>query len=68
MEMVVWHNAHWATWSRQKYFDDIFPSLYETLLPSSLARAKAMGWSGARFVYPLRTKVVPVLTIAGGQR
>jgi hypothetical protein len=48
MEMVVWHNAHWATWGRQKYFDNIFPELYETLLPTSLARAQAMGWEGAR--------------------
>lgn len=49
MEMVVWHNAHWSTWGRQKYFDNIFPELYETLLPSSLARAKTMGWEGARY-------------------
>lgn len=50
MEMVVWHLAHWATWGRQEYFDSIFPAVYETLLPSSLARAEAMGWEGARFV------------------
>ncbi|KAJ4346435.1 uncharacterized protein N0V89_010364 [Didymosphaeria variabile] len=49
MEMVIWHNAHWATWGKQKYFDNIFPELYERLLPSSLARAKAMGWQGARW-------------------
>lgn len=48
MEMVVWHNAHWSTWGRQKYFDNIFPELYDTLLPTSLARAEAMGWEGAR--------------------
>jgi hypothetical protein len=50
MEMVVWHNAHWATWGRQEHFDNIFPALYESLLPSSLARAKSMGWEGARSV------------------
>ncbi|OAG04836.1 uncharacterized protein CC84DRAFT_805309 [Paraphaeosphaeria sporulosa] len=49
MEMVIWHNAHWATWGKQKYFDNIFPGLYERLLPSSLARAKSMGWEGARW-------------------
>lgn len=49
MEMVIWHNAHWSTWGRQKYFDNIFPELYETLLPSSLERAKNMGWEGARY-------------------
>jgi hypothetical protein len=49
MEMVVWHNAHWATWGKQKYFDNIFPELYEMLLPSSVARANSMGWEGARW-------------------
>jgi hypothetical protein len=49
MEMVVWHNAHWVTWGRREHFDAVFPSLYETLLPSSLARAKRMGWDGARW-------------------
>ncbi|KAI0573018.1 hypothetical protein TUN199_10237 [Pyrenophora tritici-repentis] len=49
MEMVIWHNAHWATWGKQKYFDNVFPALYETLLPSSLARAQYMGWEGARW-------------------
>ncbi|KAI1639131.1 Six-hairpin glycosidase-like protein [Biscogniauxia mediterranea] len=55
MEMVVWHNAHWVTWGRKKHFDNIFPKLYETLLPSSLARAKSMGWEGAR--WPKMTEV-----------
>ncbi|KAF2036467.1 hypothetical protein EK21DRAFT_95748 [Setomelanomma holmii] len=49
MEMLIWHNAHWATWEKQRYFDNIFPELYEILLPSALARAKAMGWEGARW-------------------
>ncbi|KAF1998188.1 hypothetical protein P154DRAFT_621947 [Amniculicola lignicola CBS 123094] len=49
MEMVIWHNAHWATWGRQKHFDDVFPALYESLLSSSIARAKSMGWEGARW-------------------
>jgi hypothetical protein len=48
MEMLIWHNAHWATWGRQQLFDRIFPALYETLLPSSLERARKMGWEGAR--------------------
>ncbi|PLB53077.1 hypothetical protein P170DRAFT_472954 [Aspergillus steynii IBT 23096] len=64
MEMVVWHNAHWATWGRQKYFDDIFPSLYETLLPSSVARAKAMGWEGAR--WPKMTELNTGVSSPGG--
>jgi hypothetical protein len=49
MEMLIWHNAHWASWGKQKYFDNIFPELYDTLLPSSVARAQYMGWEGARW-------------------
>lgn len=49
MEMVIWHKAHWATWGKQKYIDNIFPELYETLLPSSLTRADLMGFAGARW-------------------
>lgn len=49
MEMVIWHNVHWATWGRQEQFDSIFPELYDTLLPSSFARARSMGWDGARY-------------------
>ncbi|RYP40956.1 hypothetical protein DL769_011681 [Monosporascus sp. CRB-8-3] len=64
MEMVVWHAAHWATWGRQKYFDAIFPEVYETLLPSSLARAKSMGWEGAR--WPKMTELVTGRSSPGG--
>lgn len=53
MEMVVWHNAHWATWGRQEYFDGVFPGVYEGFLASSVARASAMGWKGARWVFLL---------------
>ncbi|KAI0436057.1 Six-hairpin glycosidase-like protein [Xylaria telfairii] len=49
MEQVIWHNAHWCIWGREDHFDNIFPELYETFLPSSIARAKAMGWEGARW-------------------
>jgi hypothetical protein len=48
MEMVIWHAAHWSTWGRQKIFDGMFPAVYEALLPSSIERASAMGWEGAR--------------------
>ncbi|KAH6702807.1 Six-hairpin glycosidase-like protein [Leptodontidium sp. MPI-SDFR-AT-0119] len=64
MEMVIWHNAHWATWGRQKYFDNIFPELYETMLPSSLARAKSMGWEGAR--WPKMTEINTGVSSPGG--
>ncbi|KAL2865962.1 Six-hairpin glycosidase-like protein [Aspergillus lucknowensis] len=64
MEMVVWHNAHWATWGRQEFFDDIFPGVYETLLPSSLERATKMGWEGAR--WPKMTEVTTGTSSPGG--
>ncbi|KAI1471125.1 Six-hairpin glycosidase-like protein [Daldinia caldariorum] len=64
MEMAVWHNAHWSTWGRQKYFDNIFPGLYKTLLPSSIARAKSMGWEGAR--WPKMTEIETGVSSPGG--
>lgn len=62
MEVVVLHNAHWITWGRKKYFDNIFPALYETLLPSSLDRAKDMGWEGARYASFCHTTATLELT------
>ncbi|KAF4814608.1 hypothetical protein CGCTS75_v013343 [Colletotrichum tropicale] len=56
LEMVIWHCAQWATWGRQQYFDRIFPSVYESLLPSSEERARKMGWDGAR--WPKMTELV----------
>ncbi|OJJ00736.1 hypothetical protein ASPVEDRAFT_82294 [Aspergillus versicolor CBS 583.65] len=64
MEMVVWHNAHWATWGRQEFFDDVFPGVYESLLPSSLARAEVMGWEGAR--WPKMTETNTGVSSPGG--
>ncbi|TLD35331.1 hypothetical protein E2P81_ATG11450 [Venturia nashicola] len=64
MEMVVWHNAHWSTWGRQEHFDNIFPELYETLLPSSRARAKKMGWEGAK--WPKMTDISSGINSPGG--
>ncbi|KAL4906990.1 hypothetical protein BDW74DRAFT_189997 [Aspergillus multicolor] len=55
MEMVVWHNAHWVTWGRSEYFERIFPALYEKLLPTSIERARKMGWQGAR--WPKMTEI-----------
>ncbi|KAL3470295.1 Six-hairpin glycosidase-like protein [Aspergillus californicus] len=64
MEMVVWHNAHWSTWGRQDLFDNIFPGLYEALLPSSLDRAANMGWEGAR--WPKMTETITGVSSPGG--
>ncbi|KAL4969909.1 Six-hairpin glycosidase-like protein [Aspergillus stella-maris] len=64
MEMLIWHNAHWVTWGREEHFDAIFPLLYETLLPSSLERAKKMGWEGAR--WPKMTEIIMGVSSPGG--
>ncbi|KAI3548807.1 hypothetical protein CSPX01_02830 [Colletotrichum filicis] len=64
MEMVIWHDAHWVTWGRKKYFDNIFPEIYEILLPSSLARAKSQGWEGAR--WPKMTELETGVSSPGG--
>ncbi|KAI0102383.1 Six-hairpin glycosidase-like protein [Nemania sp. FL0031] len=64
MEQVLWHNAHWCTWGRENHFDDVFPELYETFLPSSIARAKAMGWEGAR--WPKMTEINTGRSSPGG--
>ncbi|KAH8680180.1 Six-hairpin glycosidase-like protein [Ilyonectria robusta] len=56
MEMVLWHCAHWVSWGREKYFHNIFPALYESLLPSSMDRARRMGWKGAR--WPKMTEIL----------
>ncbi|KAM0221110.1 hypothetical protein ACHAQD_005460 [Fusarium lateritium] len=64
MEMVVWHNAHWITWGRDQYFHNIFPALYEKLLPTSLDRAKKMGWAGAR--WPKMTETITGRSSPGG--
>lgn len=63
-EMFVWHNAHWSTWGRQQHFDDIFPAVYEALLPASLARAEYLGWAGAR--WPKMTQTVTGSSAPGG--
>ncbi|GAP83632.2 putative six-hairpin glycosidase-like protein [Rosellinia necatrix] len=64
MEQVIWHNAHWCTWGREEHFDNIFPELYETFLPSSIARAKGMGWEGAR--WPKMTEIRTGRSSPGG--
>ncbi|KAL4930268.1 Six-hairpin glycosidase-like protein [Aspergillus undulatus] len=64
MEMVIWHNAHWASWGRREFLDAIFPELYETLLPSSIARAEKMGWEGAR--WPKMTETNTGVSSPGG--
>ncbi|KAF4445644.1 hypothetical protein F53441_10644 [Fusarium austroafricanum] len=64
MEMVIWHSAHWISWGRDQHFHNIFPALYEKLLPTSLDRAKKMGWKGAR--WPKMTETITGRSSPGG--
>ncbi|CVL09303.1 uncharacterized protein FPRN_14446 [Fusarium proliferatum] len=64
MEMVVWHSAHWISWCRDRYFHNIFPAIYEKLLPMSLTRAEKMGWQGAR--WPKMTETFTGRSSPGG--
>lgn len=68
MEMVVWHCAQWATWGRQKYFDRIFPAVYESLLPSARERSRRMGWKGARYISRIIKKKTSALTEGNPQQ
>lgn len=43
LEMVVWHCAHWSTWGRQQYSENIFPAVYETLMPTTVGRRQNKG-------------------------
>lgn len=49
MEMLIWHLAHWSTWSRELHIQRIVPAIYESFLATSLDRASKMGWSGAKW-------------------
>ena len=49
MEMLIWHLGHWSTWSREKFIQRIVPAIYERFLPTSIERARKMGWEGARW-------------------
>ncbi|KIY73388.1 hypothetical protein CYLTODRAFT_428495 [Cylindrobasidium torrendii FP15055 ss-10] len=50
MEMYFWHAAHWALWNNWEILS-LSTRIYDTFLPSSLARAQdQQGWaSGARW-------------------
>jgi len=48
MEMVLWHEAHWALWNRWSELDRSI-GIYKYLLKSSLKRAKDQGYLGARW-------------------
>ncbi|KAI0156617.1 Six-hairpin glycosidase-like protein [Xylariaceae sp. FL1272] len=49
LEMVVWHLAHFARWSRFHLLSRSIPHTYTSFLPSSLLRAQEQGYAGARW-------------------
>ncbi|KAF2139341.1 uncharacterized protein K452DRAFT_275544 [Aplosporella prunicola CBS 121167] len=48
LEMIFWHLAHWGVWNKWDLFDRSM-DVYKRFLPSSLERAAAQGYSGARW-------------------
>lgn len=49
LEMTLWHLAQFARWNHFDLLERSVPSIYERLLPSSIARARDQGYSGARW-------------------
>ncbi|KAI1269901.1 Six-hairpin glycosidase-like protein [Xylariaceae sp. FL1019] len=49
LEMVVWHLAHFARWSRFPLLSRSIPQTYTSFLPSSILRAQGQGYAGARW-------------------
>ncbi|KAL2827461.1 Six-hairpin glycosidase-like protein [Aspergillus pseudoustus] len=47
LEMTFWHLGHWARWDKF-YLLDRSLGVYNRFLPSSIARAQAQGYEGAR--------------------
>ncbi|KIA75761.1 hypothetical protein HK57_00441 [Aspergillus ustus] len=48
LEMTFWHLAHWARWDKSALLERSVPDVYTRFLPSSIARATAQGYEGAR--------------------
>jgi hypothetical protein len=48
MEMIWWHAAHYALWNRWEPWDAVM-SVYDRMLPSARAVAKAQDYAGARW-------------------
>ena len=48
MEMVLWHEAHWALWNRWPELDRII-GIYQKLLTAAQKRASDQGYLGARW-------------------
>ncbi|RDL36534.1 Uncharacterized protein BP5553_05886 [Venustampulla echinocandica] len=49
MEMVLWHLLQWARWGKWSLLDRSIPHVYDRFLPTSIERARDMGYKGARW-------------------
>jgi hypothetical protein len=49
LEMVVWHLAHWRLWKKPQFLDKSVPGIYTRFLQASKDRAKAQGYTGAKW-------------------
>ncbi|KAI1173177.1 Six-hairpin glycosidase-like protein [Nemania sp. FL0916] len=49
LEMVVWHLLHFGRWGRYSLLWRSIPRMYDAFLPSSIDRASAQGYGGARW-------------------
>ncbi|GAP88999.1 putative six-hairpin glycosidase-like protein [Rosellinia necatrix] len=49
LEMILWHLLHFARWDKYPLLRRSVPRIYDAYLPSSLDRAGAQGYAGARW-------------------
>jgi hypothetical protein len=49
LEMVLWHSLHFARWNQWPLLRRSQPNMYQRFLPSSISRAAAQGYAGARW-------------------
>ncbi|KAI0025658.1 Six-hairpin glycosidase-like protein [Xylariomycetidae sp. FL0641] len=49
LEMVLWHLVHFARWNKFSLLQRSLPGIYTKFLDSSIERAKAQGYDGARW-------------------
>ncbi|KAK9782918.1 putative Six-hairpin glycosidase-like protein [Seiridium cardinale] len=49
LEMVLWHSLHFARWNQWTLLRRSIPNTYQRFLASSVSRAAAQGYDGARW-------------------
>lgn len=66
LEMPVWHLLHWAPWGKWQLLDRSL-GVYQRFLPSSLERAAAQGYTGARCKHRLKPSLYGLILPLGGK-